>query len=186
MCCEELASADHAVGAAALINGIKRRPATSRPGYYIHTSGTGILGDARAHGYGGPSDKVYDDVADIKEITSFPLTRWHREIDIVVLASSEGPGGDKVRTAIVCPCNIYGTGEGPVRTRSVQIPYLSNASLRHGKAFTVNQGENIWNSIHVADLADAYVVLTEEALKESGGRPIWGRRGTILWRTANS
>ena len=95
----------------------------------------------------------------------------------MVLAGSDGVGGERVRTAIICPCNIYGSGEGPIRTRSVQVPALANATLRRGKAFTVNKGENIWHSIHVADLADAYVLLTEEALKESGGRATWGSEG---------
>ncbi|KGO76894.1 hypothetical protein PITC_005210 [Penicillium italicum] len=41
----QCASADHTVAVAAIIKGIKSKPAGSTPGFLIHTSGTGILGD---------------------------------------------------------------------------------------------------------------------------------------------
>jgi nucleoside-diphosphate-sugar epimerase len=165
------------VAAAAIVRGIRSKPAGSQTGFYIHTSGTGILGDP-SQDYGQPPDRVYDDIADIKVITSFSMDRWHRNVDKIVLdaATSDPAEQPKIKTAIVCPPTIYGTGIGPVRKRSVQIPDLAKASLRRGKALTVRQGQNEWRNIHVADLADAYVILVEEALK-GGGTADWNGDG---------
>ncbi|KAH8691884.1 hypothetical protein BGW36DRAFT_400046 [Talaromyces proteolyticus] len=173
----QCASADHPVAAAAIIKGIRSKPAGSPPGFCIHTSGTGILGDP-SQGYGLPPDRVYDDIADIGVITSFSLERWHRNVDKIILeaAVSDPVDNPKIKTAIVCPPTIYGKGIGPVRQRSVQLPCLANASLRRGKALCVHQGQNEWRNIHVADLADAYVILVEKALKGGGGAG-WNSEG---------
>ncbi|KAL4869079.1 hypothetical protein BDV12DRAFT_208808 [Aspergillus spectabilis] len=162
----QCASADHPVGTAAIAKGIrqKRKPAGSAPGFLIHTSGTGILGDPDQP-YGSAPTALYDDVADIKTITSFPLTRWHRNVDKIILeaAACDPIENPKIKTTIVCPPTIYGTGTGPIRTRSVQLPDLAKASLRRGGALNVNEGR-------------AYVILVEEALK-GGGEADWNAEG---------
>lgn len=174
----ECASADHPVAVAAIIKGIKSKPVGSAPGFLIHTSGTGILGDPDQD-YGAPPDREYDDVADIETITNFPLKRWHRNVDKLVLDASAGDNpvdNAKIKTCIVCPPTIYGRGDGLIRARSVQLPDLANAALRRGRSLTVNKGENEWRNVHVADLADAYILLVEEALK-GGGKADWNAEG---------
>lgn len=100
--------------------------------------------------------KVYDDVHDIKALTSLPAERWHRDIDSIILAAPTAPGASRgIRTAIICPPTIYGIGTGPVKIRSDQTPRLTNSILKKKKAFTVNEGKNVWRNVHVADLADA-------------------------------
>jgi hypothetical protein len=32
-----------------------------------------------------------------------------------------------------------------VKTRSIQIPWLAEAILKHGKAFTAGEGKNMWD-----------------------------------------
>jgi nucleoside-diphosphate-sugar epimerase len=174
----ECASADHPVAVAAIIKGIKSKPGGSAPGVLIHTSGTGILGDPDQD-YGAPPDREYDDVADIKTITKLPLKRSHRNVDKLVLKASAGDDpveNAKIKTSIICPPTIYGKGDGPVRIRSIQLPNLANAALRRGGSLAVNKGENEWCNVHVADLADAYVLLVEEALK-GGGTADWNAEG---------
>ncbi|KAL3481277.1 hypothetical protein BJX99DRAFT_253581 [Aspergillus californicus] len=174
----QCASADHPVAVAAIIEGIKSKPAGANPGFLIHTSGTGILGDPDQE-YGAPPDREYDDVADIATITNLPLNRWHRGVDKLVLEASMSEklvDNEKIKTAIVCPPTIYGKGDGPVRVRSVQLPYLANAALRRAGSLTVNKGENEWRNVHIADLADAYVLLLGEALK-GGGKADWNEKG---------
>ncbi|KAL2810349.1 hypothetical protein BJX63DRAFT_434397 [Aspergillus granulosus] len=174
----QCASADHPVAVAAIIKGIKSKPVGITPGFLIHTSGTGILGDPDQE-YGIPPDRVYDDVADITTITNFPIKRWHRNVDKLVLEASMGESlvdNEKIKTAIICPPTIYGRGDGPVRVRSVQLPYLANAALRRGGSLTVNKGENEWRNVHIADLADAYVLLAGEAL-QGGGKADWNEHG---------
>lgn len=110
-------------------------------GKLIHISGTGVLNDAST-GFGNPAPKVYDDVKDIVEITSLPESALHRNVDDAVLT---GGVQNKVPTAIICPPLIYGVGEGPIKKRSIQIPYLSETILKRGRAFTVGDGKNIWD-----------------------------------------
>lgn len=84
---------------------------------------------------GQPSEKVYHDIADLAEITSFPIENHvHRDVDMAVL--EEGKKSN-VPTAILSPPLIHGVGKGPVKTRSIQIPFLTDATLRHGKGFQV-------------------------------------------------
>ncbi len=66
----------------------------------------------------------------------------HRDVDNAVLT-----GGKALHapTAILAPPTIHGVGKGPIKTRSIQIPWLTEAILKHGKAFTVGDGRNIWD-----------------------------------------
>ncbi|EHK99863.1 hypothetical protein M7I_4185 [Glarea lozoyensis 74030] len=139
-----------------------------KKGHYIHVSGTGMLHDVQ-NGYGNPSPKVYSDISDVMEVTSLDSTHVHRDIDAAVIAAGEKFG---VPTAIVSPVTIYGVGHGPIKTRSLQIPFLTEAILKHKKAFTVLEGNNIWD------------ILTEEALKPKGGSATWGREGYYFTQTA--
>jgi hypothetical protein len=136
----ETASADHIPGVQALIEGLGlHRPA---PGYFIHVSGTALLHDVHK-GFGQPSEKVYHDVADVAEITSFPMENHiHRDTEMAVLAAQKQFG---VPTAIVTPPTIHGIGMGPLKTRSIQIPLLVEAILKRGRAFQILEGQNIWN-----------------------------------------
>jgi nucleoside-diphosphate-sugar epimerase len=186
----ELASSDHIPVINSVISGL-----AISGGKLIHISGTGVLNDTST-GFGEPAPKVYDDIEDIKEITSLPESALHRNVDDAVIT-----GGVKndVPTAIICPPLIYGVGEGPIKTRSIQIPYLSEAILKRGRAFTVGKGRNIWDcvllpsilllvrreaqtnelktDIHVSDVSKACVLLIEEALKPQGGSAQWGPDG---------
>ena len=100
------ASADHGGAASALLDGLSKR--SGSPGFYIHTSGTGILcfEDVSRNTFGEDSTKIYDDWDGIREVTSLPDGAPHRPVDKIVLA---GPStnGEKVKTAIVCPPTIY-------------------------------------------------------------------------------
>lgn len=67
-------------------------------------------------------------------------------------------------------------GRGPIKRRSLQIPWLLEAILtkRPGaEAFTVGKGENWWDEIHIEDVARALILFTEEALGSSGERAHW-------------
>lgn len=92
---------------------------------------------------GQPSTKVYSDVADLQEITSFPIENHvHRDVDMALL---EAQKKFAVPTAIVSPPMIHGVGQGPLKKRSIQVPFLIEAILKRGKGFQVLDGENIWD-----------------------------------------
>ncbi|KAI9837874.1 MAG: hypothetical protein M1837_002694 [Sclerophora amabilis] len=163
-----LANADHAGAVRSILQGLK-----GTSGRLIHTSGTAILHDV-PNNYGEPSSKIFHDIDDIKDILSLDQSQPHRDIDIAVIDGGKEHG---VSTLIVAPPTIYGEGAGPVKRRSTQIPLLLHAWLKRGNAFMVGKGANFWGNVHVDDLAEAYVLLTEEALKPNGGNATWGPEG---------
>ncbi len=147
------------------------------------------------NGFGQPSAKIYSDVADLAEITSLPVEgHIHRDVDAAILKAQEEL---KVPTAILSPPLVHGVGGGPMKTRSIQIPFLTEAILKRGKAFQVLDGQNIWDGefivtavrlfnkwklmpelgTHIDDIAAAFIVLVEESLKPNGGKAQWGSQG---------
>ncbi|KAH6722627.1 hypothetical protein DL95DRAFT_366455 [Leptodontidium sp. 2 PMI_412] len=168
----QTASADHIPGVLSLIEGLSQRYPTS--GYLIHVAGTGMLNDV-PNGFGQPSTKVYSDISDLKEITSFPLENHvHRDVDMALL---EAQKKFAVPTAIVSPPMIHGVGKGPLKTRSIQVPFFIEATLKRGKGFQVLEGQNVWDQTHIDDIASAFMLLVEEALKPNGGKADWGQQG---------
>ncbi|KAJ6166827.1 hypothetical protein N7470_002274 [Penicillium chermesinum] len=164
----QTASSDHVPAVNSLLKGLG-----AGKGHFIHISGTGVLNDMST-GPGNPTEKIYDDVTDIAEIINLPAEALHRNVDDAVIT---GGLREKVPTAIVCPPTIYGVGEGPVKKRSMQVPFLTEAILKRGKGFTVGKGNNLWDYVHIKDLARAFVLLAEEALKPNGGAAAWGPEG---------
>ncbi|KUJ12211.1 NAD(P)-binding protein [Mollisia scopiformis] len=168
----QTASADHIPGVLALIEGLSQKKPT--PGYFLQVTGTGMLNDV-PNGFGYPSDKIYHDIADLAELTSLPLENHvHRDVEKAVLEAQKKFG---VPTAIVSPPLIHGIGKGPIKTRSIQIPFMAESVLKRGKGFQILEGQNIWDATHIDDVASAFILLTEEALKPNGGKAQWGDDG---------
>jgi hypothetical protein len=168
------ANCDHEPSARAIAKGLARKDV---PGFWIHTSGTLILGTETIMNeeWGNRLDKVFDDWDNVGELTSHPDQAAHRNVDKIVLASYS----DTVKTAIVCPPTIYGPGRGPDNTRSVQVYQATEAFLKHQQAFQVGKGENIWHAVHVQDLSELYLLLGEAAA--NGGPPAtWNDQGYYL------
>ena len=157
----------------ALTKGLAARE-TENPSFYIHTSGNALLfvTDIDRKTYGESSTKIYNDWEGIGEVTSLPDHAPHRMNDKNVI-NAQGP---KVKTAIICPPTIYGTGRGPGNHRSHQIPELTRSTLERKKGLQVGDGENLGPNVSVYDLSDCYVKLVEAAV-EGGGRATWGNEG---------
>ncbi|KAI7522723.1 NAD(P)-binding protein, partial [Hortaea werneckii] len=177
------AHADHEASAIAIAKGLAAHE-PSRPGFFIHTSGTGILlfADIKSGTYGEALDKVYDDLKNVSEVTSLPDFAPHRNVDKIVLqAGTEHQ--DRVKTAIVSPPTIYGPGRGPGNKRSHQVPELARSTLERGAGLKVGAGKTFWGDVHVHDLSDLYLKLVEEAAAggstaEWPGKPAtWGAEG---------
>jgi hypothetical protein len=79
----------------------------------------------------------------LKKFFFFDETHVHRDVDAAVISAGLKYG---VPTTIVSPVAIHGVGAGPIKTRSIQIPFLTQTILKRGKAFTVNEGRNLWDS----------------------------------------
>jgi hypothetical protein len=93
---------------------------------------------------------------------NIPSNAFHREIDLLVY--KDGGQSGLVDTFIICPSLIYGVGTGPVKKDSSQVPGVIKYSLEAKRAVTVGNGLNVWNNVHVEDLADFYLLLLEKAI----------------------
>jgi hypothetical protein len=132
-------SSDHQGAATAIAKGLAAGHAKEKPGFWIHISGTGILTwkDSETKTYGEPpSQPPYDDLENVSGLTGLPDKAFHRDVDKLVLQSAS----DAVKTAIVCPPTIYGTGRGPVNKRSRQVYHLARITLELGKAPQLGRG----------------------------------------------
>jgi hypothetical protein len=103
-------ASDHEGAAKAIAAGLVKGHSSEKPGYWLHTGGTGILTytDSKDDfaGLGKWTDKEYNDLSGIEELTSLPDEAFHRNIDKIVLETGV-KRGDAVKTVIVCPPTIY-------------------------------------------------------------------------------
>ncbi|KAK5098722.1 hypothetical protein LTS08_006100 [Lithohypha guttulata] len=173
------ADCDHIPSAEAIIRGLARRE-TSTPGWYIHTSGTLILGwkSQKDNTFGETQAKVYNDLDGVDELVNLPDGAAHRHVDKIVLAAAKNHPG-RIKTAIVCPPCIWGGGRGPGNQRSVQLYKSAETMLKRQQGFMINKGKNVWHHVHVGDLAKLYLLLGEAAV--AGGPPAtWDDQGYYL------
>jgi hypothetical protein len=174
----DLANCDHVASATAIAKGIAAH-SPSNPGYWIHTSGTGILtwqdfvNSPQTLGMQGSN--MYDDWEGISKILSIPDQALHRPVDKIVLAAGSDHA-DVAKTAIVCPPCIYGPGRGPDNQRSIQAYRLTELILKAKQGMQIRKGENIWTQVHVQDLSTLYLLLGEAAAR-GGGDATWGNEG---------
>ncbi|KAL3462050.1 hypothetical protein BJX64DRAFT_149616 [Aspergillus heterothallicus] len=170
------ADCDHEPSALALARGLSQHTPES-PGYWIHTSGTGILTypDFPNNLFGQESHETFDDWDNIDKVLSIPDHARHRLVDKTVIKAGSALA-DRVKTAIICPPTIYGPGRGPGKTRGAQAYNLAREILRLKQGFLIGRGENMWTQVHVFDLSQLYLMLGEHAA-QGGGRASWGIHG---------
>ncbi|CAH0000749.1 unnamed protein product [Clonostachys byssicola] len=171
-----LANCEHLGAVQAISSGLSQLNASGSTKAFIHLSGADILcfEDVNELTYGTRRDRFYDDLQGVDDILSLPNDAPHQNVDSVVMQlSSEN---EFVKTAIVCPPAIYGTGRGPGNRRSIQVPELVSHNLRRKAAFMVGSGENRWATVHVQDLSQIFLKLVEDAATEAW-QATWGRCG---------
>lgn len=180
-----------------------------RETFYIHTSGAA---NTWTEPTGQPSDRVWDDVADLEELSSLPDTVTHAATDRLVAQQQVKPTGDndgkftgagagnKLRTAIIAPPDVVGLGPSVKRRTPLIISYVVDVARRVGGAFRVGAGENILAFVDVRHLARLYVGLARDALRRleqttssssgsdaesgSGGEPeMWGPKAYYFIET---
>lgn len=171
-------ASDHVGSAQAIAKGLVSGHSKERPGYWLHTGGTGILTyfDSSANKIGEHSDKVFNDWDGIEELTNLPAEAFHRNVDEIVLNCST-EHGDAVKTAIVCPPTIYGPGRGPANQRSRQVYELATFILEQKYVPKIGKGLARWNNVHVHDLSHFFELLTEAAVAHKTDSELWGAKG---------
>ncbi|KAH0291210.1 NAD(P)-binding protein [Aureobasidium namibiae CBS 147.97] len=171
-------ASDHEGAAKAIAEGLASGHNASKPGYWLHTGGTGILTyfDSSADKLGEHTDKVFDDLDGVAELIGLPQEAFHKNVDQIVINAGTNASG-AIKTAIVCPPTIYGDGRGPSLTRGRQVYELAKTVLEIQAAPIIGGGKAIWNNVHVHDLARAFVLLVEEAANNNTDPKLWGNNG---------
>lgn len=116
----------------------------------IHTSGTSIVAD---EAMGEPSDRTFDEDT---PFTPAADKAARVALDRFVLAA---PG---VRSIVLCNSLIYGTGLG-AEPESAQLPRLAALARETGVARHIGRGLNIWSTVHIADVAELYLLALDRA-----------------------
>lgn len=161
------ANCDHKDSVVALLQGLQLQfQQTGQQPIFIHTSGAGVLTE---HSIGLGVSPELDrnqsewDEQDVEKHQKIGYSAPHRFVDVEVFkAAKQG----FVKTYLVVPPTVFGVGLGPFAANrmSIQIPRLVYHSLIRRQVMTVGRGDNIWPNVHVADLAELYLVIMNAAL----------------------
>ncbi|KAK5124408.1 hypothetical protein LTR85_001625 [Meristemomyces frigidus] len=166
-------NSDHEPSINALITGLLRR---TDPGFLIHLSGTGIVADWQEKTHVGKlNPKIWSDIDNLDEITSRPDRELHRNVDKIIQTAA-ADHSDNLRTAIVCPPDIYGPGRGPGKTQSAYMPAFLDAIKKLGAPFYAGEGTNTRSWVHIEDLMTVYLKIIEAAAAGGEGAD-WGQEG---------
>lgn len=141
------ANSDNAFVVHALLEGLKGTGKT-----LIQTSGSSVVGK---YDLGEASEDTFDEDT---PFTPQPEKAMRVAIDNQVLAAAN----HGLRTIVIRPTLIYGRGIG-VASTSVQLPKLIDVAKKHGIPRHVGRGLNIWGHVHIADVADLFVLALEKA-----------------------
>ena len=187
-------ASDHVGAAKAIIAGLVSGHSKEKPGFLLHTGGTGILTweDSDKNEFGNKSEHIYNDWEGVDELLNLPDHAFHRNVDQLILEAGT-KHADVLKTALVCPPTIYGTysipsslsiqpctytlagqGRGPVSQRGRQVYELANVTIRLKKGPIIGAGRSIWNNVHVHDLSDVYVLLVEASIAGRTDPGLWG------------
>ncbi len=140
------ASSDHRGAVEALLTGLA---GSGKP--FVHTSGSSVVSD---EALGEPSDMVFTE-----ETAISPVPDRAARLAIDTLIREAAPG---IRSVVLCNAMIYGDALGP-RSHSVQLPALVDQARDSGVARHIGRGLNRWSNVHIADVADLYLLALERA-----------------------
>jgi nucleoside-diphosphate-sugar epimerase len=141
------ANSDNAFVVHALLDGLKGTGKT-----LIQTSGSSVVG---TYDNGEASEATFDEDS---AFTPQPEKAMRVAIDQQVLAAAK----EGLRTIVIRPTLIYGRGIGVAGT-SVQLPKLIDVAQKHGVPRHVGRGLNIWGNVHIADVADLFLLALDKA-----------------------
>ncbi|KAL0940550.1 NAD dependent epimerase/dehydratase family protein [Colletotrichum truncatum] len=172
----------HPASAEAFVRGLARRKLqTGAPVWMIHTSGCSNIADKPITGVARP-DAEYED-AKSEEVFAFEEAEnrldWYpqRAAELVVLSTGEELGVNAA--SIQSPC-IFGTGTGLFQRGGLMIPIMMAFVLDRGYGITVGDATGVIDWVHVADLADLYVLCLLDIVRRGGENIPTGKKGIIF------
>jgi len=178
----DCANADDPFVVAAIIEGLAGSGKA-----FLHTSGSSIVGDK---GAGKFSPQVHHEDTPRETL---PEKIQRVAVDRAVLASA----AQGVRSVVLCPSLIYGRGQG-ANPDSVQVPNLIRQAVKSGVPRYIGDGKNIWSTVHIDDVAAAFLLALDgaragsffyiengeaslKAIVESIARLLGGKRAAESW-----
>ncbi|KAI1177613.1 NAD(P)-binding protein [Nemania sp. FL0916] len=135
----------------------KRHEVTGKDTYHIHSSVT--TGYSKENGWPYGEIKDGDQVYKMeKELNSdFPI--WTTNTAITELAKAQG-----VTSFIVGVPFVYGTGAGPWKKLSQNIPAITKASIAQKQVYKFDK-DSAFLAVHISDIAEYYVLLLAKILQ---------------------
>ena len=90
---------------------------------------------------------------------------------------------------IICPPLIWGLGYGIFKKHSIQIPAIASAYMAAGKAYTIEDGAEIWVCVNILDISQLYLVVLNAALngelpKDPPERYYFGESSEFVFKDA--
>jgi nucleoside-diphosphate-sugar epimerase len=139
------ANSDNPFVVHALLDGLK---GSGKP--LVQTSGSSVVG---SYDNGEPSERTFDEDT---PFTPEAEKAGRVAIDHAVLAARD------IRGIVIRPTLIYGRGIGVAAT-SIQLPKLIDIAKKQGVPGHVGPGLNIWSHVHIADVADLFLLALDKA-----------------------
>jgi nucleoside-diphosphate-sugar epimerase len=159
---------NHPSCAAAILSGLQHK---TTPSFLIHLTGTGCISDERTQSWeGNYNPHIWDDVREINEIYNLPDSAKHHVIDKNIMSVSS----ELLKTACVCPPDIYGQSTGIGNRATFLVPEYVKIAMEKKEAFYLGKGENIRAVTHIDDVVGLFVILVGEAI-QGGGSAQWGK-----------
>ncbi|EAT91158.2 hypothetical protein SNOG_01509 [Parastagonospora nodorum SN15] len=147
-------ASDHEGAAKAIAKGLASGHSKEKPGFYLHTGGAGILCWETMRDdnkLGEWSEREYNDWTAVQDLTDLPKDAFHKNVDDLVLSSGSEAAYELAHLVL--------TGK--------YVPIIG-------------QGKARWNNVHVADLAQLFVLLTEAAVNNNTDSELWNEKGYYL------
>jgi hypothetical protein len=172
----------HPESARSLVLGLeKRKAATGKQTYMIHTSGTSNLADqpvSKAY-LEKDTERVFSDLDDIYSYEYMrnakqPYPQRTSELGVVGQGLESG-----VATLVIMSPTIYGLGTGLGNKLTIQVPTYIRSTLASGQAVMVGDGKGIWDHVHIDDLAKLYEIVLLKIIEGGKGLP-FGKQGIIF------
>ena len=148
--------------------------------YWIQIGGASALAAAElAQGrYGEQGQEIYDDLEDIDKIKDIIKSDNKRVVENDLI--SQPAAGRPARQIVPL---IYGKGRGPMNNPSMQAPDIARSIIKLGHGFRLQAGRNVWSNIHIHDLSEQIVALTEAAIDQRPG--LWNEDGIYCLESGN-
>ncbi|KAI0387468.1 NAD(P)-binding protein [Hypomontagnella monticulosa] len=174
----------HPTSGAALVRGLaKRKAATGRDVWMIHTSGTSNVGDRPiTKKWIEPEGREFDDAKD--DVYGYEKDREEREglyhqrtAEMAVVDAGLELG---VKTLVIMSPTIFGLGSGLFNKVSIQIPAYIRAVLKNQHGLVIGEGKGVWDHVHIQDLAELYVIAVKRIVENGGEGLPSGKKGIIF------